>query len=72
MANQREYRGVYGVEHLCGVWTDIVEIELESVECRSTGCRELLAAKFRCERHFESIFERVKLLEKLEHRGMNE
>ena len=53
LANQREYKDVYGVEHLCGVWADIVEIELESVECRSTGCAELLAAEFRCESHIE-------------------
>jgi hypothetical protein len=54
-ADQRENRGVDCLEHLCGKWADIVEVELQSVECGNTGGGELLSCEFGCESHLGGL-----------------
>lgn len=62
LADQRQYRGINRVEHLCREWADIVEIEFNCMQSRHTGRRELLAGEFRCESHFYNIYVRRKLV----------
>lgn len=53
LGNQREDRVVDCVEHLCGISTDVIEVDLEGVGSGYISRRKLLAGEPWSERHFE-------------------